>query len=424
MPLTHEYNLTETDIENRLGMSATFDLVQFFEIKAVYRNKGGKGWKLCSALIQRVDGDKKEFSQKYKEDAFFTVYKKYSSVSEILNCLFDTGIFIAENYPWISIDETTHWEEFLIPSMFSPNKIPVRHYLYSLDSCNYSDEQLIGYKLPHHSSFNEKLKDFITYENNDANKIHFLIEDRRALLNVKNEKVTLVSKCDVHMSGTLESVDGVQDVNNENEKINDINLHGLSSVELWVVDENNLILDYISSSEYKYRYQLEQEELPIKELIKKKIENGETINCEFKKYIDLGKGDSKANEIDRTVCAFSNTEGGYLIIGISDEREILGVDQNVRRKYGAELSESLNEYINSLRKRLYENITINTCFTIFSIEMRGKYLIVISVTKTKKWNLLQTTHVPYARKGSTNYNATNLVALELENSDRKIIEIY
>ena len=176
MSLTHEYNLKETDIVNRLGESASFDSKQIFEIKAVYRYKNGKDWKLCSALIHRVDADKEEFIQEYNEDAFFTVYKKYSSVSEILFNLFEIGLQVAEKYPPIIIDEKFHWEEILIPSTSSLNKVPIRHYLYSLDSCNYSDEQLIGYKLPHHLSFNEKLKEFISYENYDANKIHFLIE--------------------------------------------------------------------------------------------------------------------------------------------------------------------------------------------------------------------------------------------------------
>ena len=424
MSLTHEYNLKETDIVNRLGESASFDSKQIFEIKAVYRYKNGKDWKLCSALIHRVDADKEEFIQEYNEDAFFTVYKKYSSVSEILFNLFEIGLPVAEKYPPIIIDEISHWEEILIPSTSSLNKVPIRHYLYSLDSCNYSDEQLIGYKLPHYSSFNEKLKEFITYENYDANKIHFLIEDKRALLDVKDEKVTLISECDVHMSGTLEGVDGMQHVNSENQEKSSIDLLGVTSVELWVVDKNNLILDYISSSEYKYRYQLERAEIPLEDLIKKKIENGETIDCEFKKFIDFGKGDSKADEIDRTVCAFSNTNGGDLIIGVSDNGEVLGIGEGIRSKYKTSLDEAINSYSQYISKRLYENLTVNNCFTINTVDLFGKKLIVVNVEKVKSWNFLQATDVPYTRKGSTNYKATHLVALEHDNNSRLMKEVY
>lgn len=418
MPLTHEYNLTETDIENRLGESVAFESEQIFEIKAVYRNKGGQGWKLCSALIQMVDVGKDAFSQEYNEDAFFTVYKTYSSISEVLFCLFETGIEIYETYPPIIINEKTHWEEYLIPSILSHKKIPIRHYLYRLDSCNFVDEKLVGFKLPHYSSFNEKLKEFIPYEKFDANQIHFLIEDKRAFLEVNDEIVTVNSTGDIHLSGCLDRSGEKQDINSENIKVDNINLNGLTSVELWLINEDSLILDYISSSEYKYGYQLEKEEVSFKELIKEKIKNGETLNCEFKMFIDLYKGDSKADELDKTVCAFSNTEGGFLIVGVSDNGEVLGLDEDVRKKYKAPLDESINLYLNDISKRLYENLTINNCFTIDILKLFSKKLIVITVNKVKSWNFLQVTDIPYARKGSTSYKATHLVALEFENSTR------
>ena len=50
-----------------------------------------------------------------------------------------------------------------------------------------------------------------------------------------------------------------------------------------------------------------------------RIESGETRHTEFKP----GLGDLEA--IGRTICAFANTDGGVLVLGIADTREIVGV---------------------------------------------------------------------------------------------------
>ena len=53
-----------------------------------------------------------------------------------------------------------------------------------------------------------------------------------------------------------------------------------------------------------------------------RIASGETRHTEFKR----GLGDLKA--VGRTICAFANTEGGVLILGVADTREIVGVRED------------------------------------------------------------------------------------------------
>jgi predicted HTH transcriptional regulator len=50
------------------------------------------------------------------------------------------------------------------------------------------------------------------------------------------------------------------------------------------------------------------------------IEEGENLTCEFKRKF------STAEKIAREMIAFANTKGGYLIIGVDDDKEIIGVE--------------------------------------------------------------------------------------------------
>ena len=56
-----------------------------------------------------------------------------------------------------------------------------------------------------------------------------------------------------------------------------------------------------------------------------RIESGESDQTEFKR----GLGDFSA--IGRSICAFANTEGGVLIIGVTDAQEIIGVREGTER---------------------------------------------------------------------------------------------
>ncbi len=50
------------------------------------------------------------------------------------------------------------------------------------------------------------------------------------------------------------------------------------------------------------------------------IEEGEDIHCEFKRKF------STPEKIAREMIAFANTKGGYILFGIDDDREVIGVE--------------------------------------------------------------------------------------------------
>lgn len=66
-----------------------------------------------------------------------------------------------------------------------------------------------------------------------------------------------------------------------------------------------------------------------------KIEEGEDDHTEFKSSLDL-------SSIGRTICAFANTGGGIVILGVTNARQIVGINQDQER-----VQERLTSFLHS-----------------------------------------------------------------------------
>jgi predicted HTH transcriptional regulator len=93
------------------------------------------------------------------------------------------------------------------------------------------------------------------------------------------------------------------------------------------------------------------------------IEEGENIQCEFKRHF------TTPEKIAREMIAFANTKGGYLIFGVDDNREVVGVD--------SEKSES--EMIKDAAENFCEP-PLN--YSIDFIELYGKEVVVASIPES------------------------------------------
>jgi len=93
------------------------------------------------------------------------------------------------------------------------------------------------------------------------------------------------------------------------------------------------------------------------------IEEGENIQCEFKRHF------TTPEKIAREMIAFANTKGGYIIFGVDDDREIVGVD--------SEKSES----------EMIKDAAENYCepplkYSIGFIELYGKEVVVVTIPES------------------------------------------
>jgi predicted HTH transcriptional regulator len=99
--------------------------------------------------------------------------------------------------------------------------------------------------------------------------------------------------------------------------------------------------------------------------LKELIEGGENIHCEFKRKF------STTEKISREMIAFANTKGGFILFGIDDNKEIVGVE--------SEKSET----------ELIKDAASNFCeppldFNVEYIDMYGKEIVVVEVPESDK----------------------------------------
>ena len=75
----------------------------------------------------------------------------------------------------------------------------------------------------------------------------------------------------------------------------------------------------------------------MKEKVKKLISLGENANTEFK----LASNELPKNLFE-TVCAFLNTAGGYIILGVNDKKEIVGINEENINKLKKDFTSKCN----------------------------------------------------------------------------------
>ena len=93
------------------------------------------------------------------------------------------------------------------------------------------------------------------------------------------------------------------------------------------------------------------------------IEEGENIHCEFKRKF------SSPQKIAKEMMAFANTKGGYILFGVDDDKEIVGVE--------SEKSEA----------ELIKNTAANYCepplvYNIDFIEYKGKEVVIAEIPES------------------------------------------
>ena len=71
--------------------------------------------------------------------------------------------------------------------------------------------------------------------------------------------------------------------------------------------------------------------------IKQLIQNGEKIDVEFKE-----SKNALTKDVFDTVCSFNNRNGGHILLGVNDKREIVGVSKEKVDKVIKEFTTAIN----------------------------------------------------------------------------------
>lgn len=73
------------------------------------------------------------------------------------------------------------------------------------------------------------------------------------------------------------------------------------------------------------------------EEIKHLIKNGEKLDVEFKE-----SRDALTKDVFDTVCSFNNRNGGHILLGVNDKKEIVGVNKDKIDKVIKEFTTAIN----------------------------------------------------------------------------------
>jgi ATP-dependent DNA helicase RecG len=133
----------------------------------------------------------------------------------------------------------------------------------------------------------------------------------------------------------------------------------------------------------------------------------ELINAGESKTVELEEDFSQKNQISKTVCAFANRAGGHIIIGVNDQKEVLGIDD-----------ELVDDYLDRVSNVIHYSIYPMIIPEIYTYRINNKSIIVIQIypgntppyyLKNKGKN-----KGTYIRVGKTNKVADYEIIKELE----------
>jgi predicted HTH transcriptional regulator len=108
-------------------------------------------------------------------------------------------------------------------------------------------------------------------------------------------------------------------------------------------------------------------------------------------------------EIARTLCAFMNTEGGTLIIGVDDDGMVPGLDKDFSTLGRRKNKDGFLQAFVNITENLFASPVSPDDYTARFEESRGKFVYVVEVKKSEKpvFCLLDGVSEFYVRKQTT-----------------------
>jgi hypothetical protein len=381
-------------------------------VKAVFARQPGAEWRLFVARCVVTSEPPPEQVEMYRECAFVTSRITDFSLKDFLATVAADGYSVSEVLPRIKVTASAaNWKEEIIPSHVTGG-FPVKRFSVtaSPDAC-FVETQLVAYGMPFQLSAQRHLKDFICLTDHegasDSRKGELLveIEDLRGRIHLEHGRLSISDPAtELCIVGQINEDAPIRIRGSESAIVND---KDITSIELWMLTKQNEIVDYWSSSEWQHRFHTRSDGPAYEELLKDEIRKGESESCEFKPYLRLKEGaNAKILQIEKTVCALSNHNGGRLFIGIDDEGEVLGLASSLLKDYGGGIEQARATYVKAIQARLREALKDNQCFTIEPIELYGKLIAVITIQKARDLNYLLQTNQAFLRRGATTAKMT------------------
>lgn len=125
---------------------------------------------------------------------------------------------------------------------------------------------------------------------------------------------------------------------------------------------------------------------PVPKTIEEKIQQGESNQVEFKKTLHFKKGKEAIKikeDIAKTICAFLNSNGGLLFIGINDNGVVQGLDFDFSLANGKNPKDYFRLQFDNMQKQFID-FSIKSKISGQFYELEGKEIFYVTVSPSKK----------------------------------------
>lgn len=410
----HHSQLNSFELKDRLIQFLQEKSSFLYIFKGVYSKSNDK-WLLLLGNITLVEDNTFKYVRsthlQYPQYQFICKPIKYSNLIKFVEDIGMSFDLSQLNIPPINTQETyINWSEHVIPSHMHIGSFPIRRFSARVCSdVTCPDNKLIAYGMPFYVSAHVKIKDFLNLHHfhgvSDARKGELWIDipDYRGRLTLSPNTASFDSHEKDYLS-LVGAINGQQVSLLSPKDEHNFEIDKTPDIELWLVTKDSEVIDYYSISEGVLS-KLDNEDTYRNQMLKI-ISSGESEHCEFKLYIDLTKSNDKTEELEKAVCAISNHEGGKLFIGVSDEAQIVGIDEKCTRDYKCDLEGALTNYQKNIEKHLKELLVKNQCFQTHLISFYNKSILLVDIFKVKKLNYLRLKNEAYVRRGASSVKMT------------------
>ena len=411
MVSTQRYLHRHTDFVEAVTGSEIYGTPVDAYVRVIYTRQHGENWRFCIGQCVFGTDAGGTSREEYPTCIFVSQLFRGITLARLLeNLTGKDGLAIAPDLSAVRLPTTAlpNWREEIVPSHATPTGTPARRFRVGIEpNAIFSEGQLIAYDQPYRASAELHAKEFLRLNPRDSlprGELTIEVPDQRAAISFQDGRIAIAhATVPVRLVGAVNG----QTIDITGDAVATVDNKTIRDAELWLLTTGNVVIDFVSTSQWHYKYTPILQDAAREEKLLSLILNGESEICEFKPWIDLNN--DKASQLEKTVCAFSNQRGGTLFIGIGKEGDIEGIAGHVRR--GEDVEAAVMAYADAVRKRLRETLKETRCFELSVVAVSGTPLIVVTVEKARDINfIIQSAHsrTAFIRHGATSMKLTPL----------------
>lgn len=190
----------------------------------------------------------------------------------------------------------------------------------------------------------------------------------------------------------------------------------LKEIRIYLTDKSGTTYDdFRESTQYKQRVRPSilnppPATDPEYQELREALVEGESETVEFKAWLPVDREKPKSYELLRVATAFANRFGGVIYVGVTDECEVIGTAQKLRKEFlnatAGDGDELRKQYASTLRRYLNQGISPAPASSVGWITHAGIPILRIGITSKGVLHSVVEDGAIFIRKGARDRKAT------------------